>query len=234
VASPYPFVLALAQAETERLLSENLTAAGIEVERNVELIGLTQTDTAVRAVLRSADGREEPLETPWLIGCDGAHSATRHLLGMKFEGAPYDESFILADVELETTLPRDRVHLFLGDDGVFGVIPFAQNRWRIVANIPPESRAQTLPDVTLADVQLLIDRRASEISEATNPEWLSRFHISHRKVPQFRQLRVFLAGDSAHIHSPAGGQGMNTGIQDAFNLGWKLALVVREYLRRNC
>ncbi len=204
-----------------------LSSLGIEVERGVELTGLTQTSDAVRAVLRHADGREEIVETPWLIGCDGAHSTTRHLLEMDFEGAQYDESFILADVQLESTLARDRVHLFLGDDGVLGVIPFAQNRWRIVANIPPESRDQSLPDLTLADVQALLDRRTVPGLQASDPVWLSRFHISHRKVREFRRLRVFLAGDAAHIHSPAGGQGMNTGIQDAFNLAWKLALVVR-------
>jgi 2-polyprenyl-6-methoxyphenol hydroxylase-like FAD-dependent oxidoreductase len=227
VASPFPFALGLPQSETERLLGENLSSLGIEVERGVELTGLTQTSDAVRAVLRHGDGREEIVETPWLIGCDGAHSTTRHTLGMDFAGAQYDESFILADVQLESTLARDRVHLFLGEDGVLGVIPFAQNRWRIVANIPPESRDQSLPDLTLPEVQALLDRRTVPGLQASDPVWLARFHISHRKVRQFRQLRVFLAGDAAHIHSPAGGQGMNTGIQDAFNLGWKLALVVR-------
>lgn len=227
VPSPYPFVLALPQSETERFLSENLAAAGVEVERNLELTSLTQTSEMVRAVLQHSDGREEIVETSWLIGCDGAHSSTRHQLGMQFEGAQYEESFILADVQLDSSLARDRLHLFFAEEGILGIIPFAPNRCRIIANIPPESRNQTLPDVTLGDVQGLIDRRASAACRVSDPVWLSRFDISHRKVRQFRQLRVFLAGDAAHIHSPAGGQGMNTGIQDACNLAWKLALVVR-------
>jgi 2-polyprenyl-6-methoxyphenol hydroxylase-like FAD-dependent oxidoreductase len=225
VLSPFPFVLSLPQSETERLLLDHLASFGLEVEREVSLTSLTQTSDLVRAVLRHSDGREEIFETPWLLGCDGAHSATRHALGMDFVGAPYDESFILADVRLESPPTRDRVHLFLGDDGVLGVIPFGDNWWRIVANIPPKSRDETLPDVTLGEVQSLIDERGPGGLRASDPVWLSRFHISHRIVREFRQLRVFLAGDAAHIHSPAGGQGMNTGIQDAFNLAWKLALV---------
>ncbi len=227
LASPFPFALGLPQAETERLLTEELARFGITVERGVELTSFTQTSDAVRAVLRHADGPEETVEFPWVIGCDGAHSSTRHILGMDFEGAPYDESFILADVQLETVLARDRVHLFLGDDGVLAVIPFSENLWRIVANIPPAARDLTLPEVSLGEVQALLDLRGPPQARAREPIWMSRFHISHRKVRQFRQLRVFLAGDAAHIHSPAGGQGMNTGIQDAFNLAWKLALVVR-------
>ena len=227
VASPFPFALGLPQSETERLLGEHLNAFGITVERGVELTSLTQASDAVRAVLRHSDGREETIETPWLVGCDGAHSTTRHALDMDFEGAQYDESFILADVQLESDLARDRVHLFLGDDGLVGVIPFFENRWRIVADIAPDSRDQSSSDVTLDEVQALLDRRGLPQYHASDPAWMARFHISHRKVREFRRLRVFLAGDAAHIHSPAGGQGMNTGIQDAFNLAWKLALVVR-------
>ncbi len=227
VASPFPFVLSLPQAETERLLGEELSRRGIEVERGVELTNLTQTSDLVRAVLRHPNAEEETMETPWLIACDGAHSTTRHLLAMDFEGAQYEESFILADVQIETPAARDRVHLYLGDHGLLGIIPFGQNRWRIVASIPAESREQTLPELTLEDVQALLDQRVGPGQRASDPVWLSRFHISHRKVRDFRQLRVFLAGDAAHIHSPAGGQGMNTGMQDAFNLAWKLALVVR-------
>ena len=227
VASPFPFALGLPQSETERLLSEHLDAFGIAVERGVELTSLTQVSDAVRAVLRHSDGREETIEAPWVVGCDGAHSTTRHALGMDFEGAQYDESFILADVQLESDLARDRVHLFLGDDGLVGVIPFFENRWRIVADIAPDSRDQSSREVTLEEVQALLERRGLPQYHASDPTWMAHFHISHRKVREFRRLRVFLAGDAAHIHSPAGGQGMNTGIQDAFNLAWKLALVVR-------
>jgi 2-polyprenyl-6-methoxyphenol hydroxylase-like FAD-dependent oxidoreductase len=227
VASPFPFALALPQSETEQLLEEHLSELGIDVERNLELKGFTQTSASVRATLGRLDAPEEIVETPWLIGCDGAHSTTRHTLGADFEGAQYEESFILADVELASNLARDRVHLFLGDDGILGLIPFAKNLWRIVANIPSESRLQNLPEVTFSEVQELLERRAVHGLQASDPVWMARFHISHRKVRQFRQLRVFLAGDAAHIHSPAGGQGMNTGIQDAVNLGWKLAAVVR-------
>jgi 2-polyprenyl-6-methoxyphenol hydroxylase-like FAD-dependent oxidoreductase len=219
--------LGLPQSETERLLSEHLDAFGISVERGVELTSLTQTSDAVRAVFLHSDGHEETIETPWLLGCDGAHSRTRHALNMDFEGAQYNESFILADVQLESALARDRVHLFLGEGGLVGVIPFSENRWRIVADIPPDSSDQSSRDVTLDEVQALLDRRGLRQYRASDPDWMARFNISHRKVREFRRLRVFLAGDAAHIHSPAGGQGMNTGIQDAFNLAWKLALVVR-------
>ncbi len=227
VASPYPFALGLPQAETERLLLEHLSSLGIEVERETSLTTLEQTGDAVQATLRHPDGTLETCSTPWLIGCDGAHSTTRHALGLEFEGSQYDESFVLADVRIDTALPHDRIHLFLHDDGILGAFPFGGDRWRIAANIAPGSRGQNLPDVTLEEVQRLTHERGFHEAKVSDAVWLSRFHISQRKVRDFRKLRVFLAGDSAHIHSPAGGQGMNTGIQDAFNLAWKLALVVR-------
>ncbi|HEX3817287.1 MAG TPA: FAD-dependent monooxygenase [Chthoniobacterales bacterium] len=227
VASPFPFALSLPQSETERLLSEQLATFGVEVEREVCLTTLEQTSDAVHATLRHADGRLETATAPWLIGCDGAHSTVRKALALEFEGAQYDESFILADVRVESPLERDRIHLFFGDDGILGIFPFGGDRWRIVASIPPESRAQAQPEVTLEEVQSLTNRRGPNDTRLSDPVWMSRFHISHRKVRDYRKLRVFLAGDAAHIHSPAGGQGMNTGIQDAFNLAWKMALVIR-------
>ena len=179
VASPFPFALGLPQSETERLLGEHLSALGIEVERGVELKTFTQTSESVRVVLGQSDGGEEVVATPWLIGCDGAHSATRHTLGMDFEGAPYDESFILADVQLATNLARDRVHLFLGDGGVLGVIPFAKAFWRILANIPSESRLQSLPQTTLPEVQELHGSPACQGFQASDPARPSPLPISH-------------------------------------------------------
>ena len=227
VASPYPFALGLRQSETEGILITQLSSLGIEVERETSLTTLEQTSDAVHATLRRPDGSIETCNTSWLIGCDGAHSSTRHALGLEFEGSQYEESFVLADVRIDTALPHDRIHLFLGTDGILGAFPFGGDRWRIVANIAPESRERNVPDVTLEEVQRLTHERGFHDAKVSDPVWLSRFHISQRKVRDFRKLRVFLAGDSAHIHSPAGGQGMNIGIQDAFNLAWKLALVVR-------
>ncbi len=228
VASPYPFVFSLPQSETERILIEHLQDLGVSVERERELIGLTQTDTAVHAVIRDANGAEETMETPWLLGCDGAHSSTRHFLGLEFEGAPYDESFVLADAKVDAPVSKDQVHLFASAEGIFAIIAMSSDCSRVIANIPPESREQNLPEMTLAEIQQIADRRGPPGTRLSDATWISRFHISHRKVKEFRKLRVFLAGDSAHIHSPAGGQGMNTGIQDAFNLAWKLALVVND------
>ena len=228
VASPFPFVFSLPQSETERILIERLQEFGVSVERERELTGLTQTDTAVRAVIRNASGGEETIETPWLLGCDGAHSATRHLLGMEFQGAPYDESFVIADVKIDGAISKDYANLFFSDEGIFAIIAFNPEYSRIIANIPVESREQELPDFTFEEIQAIAERRGPPGLRLSDPIWISRFNISHRIVSQFRKLRVFLAGDSAHIHSPAGGQGMNTGIQDAFNLAWKLALVMRD------
>ncbi len=227
IASPYPFIFSLPQSETERILIEHLESLGVSVERERELIGLTQTDTEVHAVVRDASGREETIATPWLLGCDGAHSGTRHLLDLQFEGAPYDESFVLADAKVDAPFSKDEVHLYFSEEGIFAVIAINAECSRVIANIPSESRDQNLPEMTLSEIQEIADRRGPPGIRLSDATWISRFHISHRKVREFRKLRVFLAGDSAHIHSPAGGQGMNTGIQDAFNLAWKLALVMR-------
>jgi 2-polyprenyl-6-methoxyphenol hydroxylase-like FAD-dependent oxidoreductase len=222
----YHFAISLPQSETERILTEHLASFGIYVDREKELIGLSQSSDAVCAVVRDSRGHEETLEARWVIGCDGAHSSVRHLLGLQFEGDGYPETFLLADAMVDSPLDHINIHLFLASDGLVAIFPFRGKRCRIIANLRAEENDPSTGEPRLDEIQAIVDHRAISGIRLTDPVWLSRFHISHRKVPEFCSGRVFLAGDSAHIHSPAGGQGMNTGIQDAFNLAWKIALVV--------
>jgi 2-polyprenyl-6-methoxyphenol hydroxylase-like FAD-dependent oxidoreductase len=224
--SRYRFAISLPQSETERLLTEHLGHFGIAVDRGNELVALSQSPAAARAVIRNSAGVEESLEASWLIGCDGAHSSVRHLLAVPFEGEAYPETFLLADVKMEGPLDHVHIHLFLTGEGLVGVFPFRGDRCRIIVSAQEELEKQAVGDVKLNEIQAAVESRTHSGIRLTDPVWISRFRISHRKIPEFRVGRVFFAGDSAHVHSPAGGQGMNTGIQDAINLAWKLALVI--------
>ena len=223
VASPHPYALMLPQSETERVLDEHLNAVGVKVERNVELIQFAASADQVVSTLRHANGGEEKVETTWLIGCDGAHSTVRHQLGMDFVGDTMPSNWILADVHLSNVPWQEEVVIAWHADGVLAFFPIVPGRYRIIADIGDTQR----PDPTLAEVQAILDQRGPGGIVASEPVWLAGFGINERKVADYRAGRVFLAGDAAHIHSPAGGQGMNTGIQDACNLAWKLALVHR-------
>ena len=224
--TPYPFILSLPQSETERIMAEELERLGVTVERQVELTGIEQDEAGVSARLSHAGKTEETCRAAWLIGCDGAHSATRHALAVPFDGGDYQESFMFADLGVTGPLSKDAVHLFFHPEGLLIFIPINEKLWRIIANLPGTGD-DSLP--TLEEMQALVDQRGPGGVSLSNVHWSARPHIHHRKVSRFRQGRVFLAGDAAHIHSPAGGQGMNTGIQDAFNLGWKLGLVMQGY-----
>ncbi len=225
--TPYPHALMIPQSDTERLLEEHLASRGIRVERQVELLRFTAGAGAVDATLRHPDGREEGLRTPWLLGCDGAHSVVRHGLGMEFDGDTLPSQWVLADVHLAgVPTPPDEISIFWHADGVLVLFPITPGRYRVIADIGDTGDAAARHDPTIEEVQALLDRRAPGGMRASDPIWLAGFRINERKVRQYGAGRVFLAGDAAHIHSPAGGQGMNTGMQDAFNLAWKLALVV--------
>ncbi|HVY17293.1 MAG TPA: FAD-dependent monooxygenase [Rhodopila sp.] len=227
VDSPYAFGLMLPQSETERLLEERLVVLGGKVERSVEMISFATDDTGAKVVLRHADGCEEPVATPWLIGCDGAHSAVRHGVGAVFAGETMDSDWLLADVHLRGyPHPDTAISVYWHQEGALVLFPISPGRYRVVADRPASGDALP-PTPTLAEVQALLDRRGAPGMVAFNPIWLSGFRINERKVAAYRYGHAFLAGDAAHIHSPAGGQGMNTGMQDAFNLAWKLALVER-------
>jgi 2-polyprenyl-6-methoxyphenol hydroxylase-like FAD-dependent oxidoreductase len=224
IASRYPFVLALAQNETERILEQHLASIGVRVERETELTGLGQDGGGVSATLRRADG-EERITTPYLIGCDGAHSTVRHVLGLRFEGAAYEELFVLADVHIAWQLADDEARIYVNPEGMAAYFPMGGGRYRLIAELPQSTAIA--PEPSLAEVQALVDRFGPPGTVLSEPHWLATFRIHRRKVANYRSGRVFVAGDAAHIHSPAGGQGMNTGIQDAHNLAWKLALVVK-------
>ncbi|WEN13818.1 FAD-dependent monooxygenase [Rhodanobacter sp. AS-Z3] len=228
LASNYNFALMLPQSETERLLAEWLGRHGVAVEREVELVGFADAGEQVNASLRHADGRVETVTTPWLLGCDGAHSTVRHGLGVEFSGSTDNDDWLLADVRMEGdgAPPRDEAAIYLHADGPFALFPMRGGRVRAVGRIGHGDPAHPRDEPTLADVQTMIDQRTGGGFHATDPLWLANFRINERMVEDYRYGRVLLAGDAAHIHSPAGGQGMNTGMQDAINLAWKLAQVV--------
>jgi 2-polyprenyl-6-methoxyphenol hydroxylase-like FAD-dependent oxidoreductase len=227
VATPYPFALMIPQSDTERLMEQHSNTLGVKVERSVELTKFTASEDKVSCTLRGADAREEAIDTNWLIGCDGAHSTVRHGLGMQFLGDTLLSDWILADVHLTGAPTPGEISVFWHSDGVLAIFPITQDRYRVIADIGEAADNSHPKDPTLEEVQTLLDRRGPGGMNVSAPVWLAGFRINERKVADYRAGRVFLAGDAAHIHSPAGGQGMNTGMQDACNLAWKLALVAR-------
>src|SRR6185437_2997048 len=227
VASPYPFGLMLPQSETEQLLEERLAGQGVAVERSIELVSFSMKPDGADCVLRHEDGQQEHVSTPWLIGCDGAHSAVRHGVSAPFAGETMDSDWILADVHLKGyPVPDSEISIYWHHEGILVIFPIVPGRYRVIADMPP-SEAEHPPTPSLAEVQVVMDRRGPSGLVASDPVWLAGFRINGRKVAQYRFGRAFLAGDAAHIHSPAGGQGMNTGMQDAFNLAWKLAMTIQ-------
>ncbi|HEY1723336.1 MAG TPA: FAD-dependent monooxygenase [Magnetospirillaceae bacterium] len=227
VATPYPFALFIPQSETERLLGALLERLGGAIERQVELTTFAARADGVEAQLRHADGRIETITADYLVGCDGAHSAVRHGLGTDFAGVSEQGTWILGDVRV-SSLEADHLGLFWHATGVLAVFPMTGGRCRIIADLGERPDVDTAGEPTLALLQSVLDQRGPGGATASDPQWLSFFKINERKVKDYRHGRVFLAGDAAHIHSPAGGQGMNTGMQDAFNLAWKLAAVAQK------
>jgi 2-polyprenyl-6-methoxyphenol hydroxylase-like FAD-dependent oxidoreductase len=227
VDSPYAFALMLPQSDTERMLEEHLAGFDVTVERETELLGFSDTGAGIDARLRHADRTEQAVQSDWLVGCDGAHSTVRHALNLTFGGDTLKSDWILADVHIDGVLtPVSEMATYWHEDGVLVVFPISPGRYRIIADIG-KSQGSMPADPTLEQIQAIVDRRGPGAMVVSKPIWLSAFRINERKVEQYRAGRVFVAGDAAHVHSPAGGQGMNTGMQDAFNLAWKLALVCR-------
>jgi 2-polyprenyl-6-methoxyphenol hydroxylase-like FAD-dependent oxidoreductase len=223
--SPYPFLLILGQDENERLLGDALRGRGVEVQWSTELVGLEQDDAGVTATLAGADGSRRTLRAAWVAGCDGPRSTVRALCGVGFPGAPYEHVFFVADTRATGPMVRGELNVFLWRRGFHLYFPMrGDDHWRIVGIVPPELRARE--ELALADVLPSLRAEIGERLDVQACTWFSTYRIHHRRAERFRERRCFLLGDAAHVHSPVGAQGMNTGLQDAYNLAWKLALVV--------
>jgi 2-polyprenyl-6-methoxyphenol hydroxylase-like FAD-dependent oxidoreductase len=223
-ATPYPYILVLGQDDNERILGEKLAETGVSVAWNTELVGLEQQDGGVTATLRMPDGASRQVSAGWVAGCDGARSSVRELNGIAFPGAPYEHVFFVADVEATGSMVADEVNIYLWQDGFHLLFPMrGDNHWRIVGILPAPLRKKD--GVTFEAVVPSLRKEAGAGLEFRACSWFSTYRIHHRSASRFRNGRSFLLGDAAHIHSPLGAQGMNTGLQDAYNLGWKLALV---------
>ena len=223
-ATPYPYILILGQDDNERLMGEKLNAQGLGVTWNTELVGLVQGTDQVTATLKGADGTRRECTAAWVAGCDGAHSAVRELTGIGFPGAPYEHSFFVADVQMTGGMVPDEVNVYLWRAGFHLLFPMrGQDHWRLVGIVPRQLRERR--DLAFEDVIPSVRHEAGDLA-FQGCSWFSIYRIHHRAAARFRERRCFLLGDAAHIHSPMGAQGMNTGLQDAYNLAWKLALVV--------
>lgn len=216
--TPYPFSLLIAQSETEKILTEHLRSNGLNVEWKTRLLNLDKGS----ALIELPSGEKEEKSYSWIIGCDGGHSTVRSLLRLPFTGKKLHEVFLLADLEAQTDTPIEGPQTFLSHKGFGLLIPFPkENLFRIV--LPGAEPTDSPSQMT----QLIQERGFSYPFEVSKIEMVSTFTIQERHVLQYRIGNIFLAGDAAHVHSPFGGQGMNTGMQDAFNLAWKLALVIQ-------
>ncbi len=224
--SPYPYLLILGQDDNERLMGDALRRQGTTVSWNTELVGIfSQESDHVRATLRQQDGTTREITAAWIAGCDGAHSAVREINGIAFQGAPYEHVFFVADTELTGDMVPEELNVYLWREGFHLFFPMrGTDHWRLVGIVPAQMRERK--DLTFEDVIPSIQDEAGSGLSFRKCTWFSTYRIHHRRAERFRDRRCFLLGDAAHIHSPVGAQGMNTGLQDAYNLAWKLALVV--------
>jgi 2-polyprenyl-6-methoxyphenol hydroxylase-like FAD-dependent oxidoreductase len=222
--TPFPFVLIYPQDEHERLLIAELARLGVEVERSTTFVAMRQDDAGVHATLRSADGSDDMCHAAYIAGCDGARSGVRQALAIDFPGGTYSQYFYVADVQGTGPTTNGQVHVALDSADFLIVFPMkGVGRTRLIGVAPDRAGAEQA-EVRFEDVSHVVLQQVGVTVSKVN--WFSTYHVHHRVAPRFRDRRAFLLGDAAHIHSPVGGQGMNTGISDAINLAWKLAAVI--------
>lgn len=224
--SPYPFVLMLEQSKNEKLLYGYLKRHQKEVHWGAELKSFTQSSSGVTAQATTGYGVSQNIQARYLVGCDGPKSLVRHALGLSFEGSTFERMFYVADAQIDWAFSHDAVHVCLSKDSFVVFFPLkGEKRYRIVGVFPEEFEKEE-GDVLYEEVEARIREEAKLQLGIHDVEWFSTYKVHTRHVKRFSDGRCFLAGDAAHIHSPAGAQGMNTGIQDGYNLAWKMALVL--------
>ena len=224
----YPYLLVLPQNDTEEILEQRLRDEHVEVTRRCELVSLQQNEGCVESSVRVNGTENTLIRSQYVVGCDGVHSAVRTTAGIPFEGDDIDWTVFLADVKLDANFIRTRITNFTGNRGFVSILPFLEVFARIFAvdfekqNVPVEE------ELTLSDLQDTVDSILPKRVTLSEPRWITRFRSPSRQVPRMRDGRILVAGDAAHGHSPAGGQGMNSGLQDAHDLAWRLAAVVTD------
>jgi 2-polyprenyl-6-methoxyphenol hydroxylase-like FAD-dependent oxidoreductase len=224
--SAYPYMLMLEQSKNEELLHEHLQALGREVSWQTELESFSQDNAGVRATLRTAEGEVQTVAAQYLVGCDGAKSKVRNELRLTFAGSTFERLFYVADARIDWELPHDAVQVSLAREVFAAFFPMkGDHRYRIVGPFPEGAHEDD--EVLFEEIEAQIKSEAQLQLEISDVKWFSLYKVHSRRVNKFSEGRGFVAGDAAHIHSPAGAQGMNTGIQDVYNLAWKLALVVK-------
>jgi len=224
----YPYVFMHEQSKTERNLLDFLKKHDKHISYDTEVLSLKDETDGVAAVIKKKDpstssGQEETIKAQWVIGADGPHSIVRHTLNIPFAGKTYKQSLFVMDCKIETDLPTDELSVMFSNTNFAAIFPMANHRWRIVGEIP--ERLSGKEEITFDDINKDFAKRLSVDMKLSDCSWISMYHSHHRCVSTFHKGNYFLLGDAAHIHSPVGAQGMNTGLQDAYNLAWKLAYV---------
>ncbi len=222
--TPYQFMFGLPQDEEEEMLEQQLAEIGVKVERSTELISFSPSATGIQAQLAKPNGEQEQCEATYLAGCDGAHSTVRKQLGVRLPGGTYDETFYVADIKSKGQFVQGEVNIALDEADFLAIFPLKAAEIRLVGTI--RQSAINKEQLEWDDVSEDIIRRLKLEVEQVN--WFSTYRVHHRVASHFRKGNVFLLGDAAHIHSPVGGQGMNTGIGDAVNLAWKIGAIINE------
>lgn len=225
--SAYPYMLIVEQGKHEALLYEHIRSNHHSVRWNTELTSFVQDEKGIDAVLKNADGSISTVHAKYLVGCDGASSPVRHALGLTFEGDTVERLFYVADVEIDWQYTHDALYVCLAEHTITAFFPMVgQDRYRIVGTFP-EGHDKDEGDILYDEIERQIETDTALKLNIRNVNWFSVYKVHSRAVNKFSEGRCFLAGDAAHIHTPAGAQGMNTGIQDGYNLAWKLAQVIK-------